>query len=137
MSEFIIKDSGNRTEYSSGMVRDKSEDKEKFDLLFPEGIPYEEQMLTRFAIHLTKGANKYSDRNWEKANSESEMLDFKRSAWRHFIKWYLGMLDEDHASGVFFNIMGYETTKHKLNGNKGQSKKEQLQIEFKEDRKAQ
>lgn len=137
MSEFIIKDSGNRTEYSSGMVRDKSEDKEKFDLLFPEGIPYEEQMLTRFAIHLTKGAKKYSDRNWEKANSESEMLDFKRSAWRHFIKWYLGMLDEDHASGVFFNIMGYETTKHKLNGNKGQSTEEQLQIEFKEDRKAQ
>jgi len=136
MGEFIIKDSGNRTEYSSGMVRDKSEDKEKFDLLFPEGIPYEEQMLTRFAIHLTKGAKKYSDRNWEKASGQQELLDFKRSAWRHFVKWYLGMIDEDHASGVFFNIMGYETTKYKLNGDKGQSTEERIQEQFEEDRKA-
>jgi hypothetical protein len=26
------------------------------------------------------------------------------------------MRDEDHAAGVYFNIMGYETTKFKLNG---------------------
>lgn len=119
MSDFIVKDSGSRTEYGSGMVRDLNDDKEKFDLLFPIGIPYEEQMITRFASHLTKGAKKYNDRNWEKANGEAEMRDFKRSAWRHFIKWYLGMVDEDHASGVFFNITAYETTKYKIdNGEK-------------------
>ena len=118
MHDFKVKDSGNRTEYSSGMVRDIQEDKECFDLLLPEGIPYEDQMLTRFAAHLTKGAKKYSDRNWEKASGETEMRDFKRSAWRHFMKWYLGMVDEDHASGVWFNIMGYETIKYKLENRK-------------------
>ena len=110
---FIVKDSGKRSEYESGMVRDIQEDKEMFDLLLPENIPYEEQMLTRIAMHLTKGAKKYSERNWEKASGEKEMKDFKKSAWRHFIKWYLGMEDEDHAAGTFFNIMGYETTKYK------------------------
>ena len=114
MAEYEIKDSGNRTEYGSGMVRDLNENKERFDLLFPEGVPYEEQMITRFAAHLTKGAKKYSDRNWEKANSEQELTDFKRSAWRHFVKWFLGMDDEDHASGVFFNITAYESTKYKI-----------------------
>jgi hypothetical protein len=114
MEDFVVKDSGNRTEYQSGMVRDLNDDKEKFDLLFPEGVPYEEQMITRFAVHLTKGAKKYNDRNWEKANGENELRDFKRSAWRHFIKWFLGMRDEDHAAGVFFNITAYETTKFKI-----------------------
>ena len=46
------------------------------------------------------------------------------------------MIDEDHASGVFFNIMGYETTKYKLNGDKGQSTEERIQEQFEEDRKA-
>jgi hypothetical protein len=114
MGDFIIKDSGKRSEYESGMVRDIQEDKEMLDLLFPEGIPYEEQMIIRIATHLTKGAKKYTERNWEKASGAQEMIDFKRSAWRHFIKWYMGMEDEDHASGVYFNIMGFEAVKYKL-----------------------
>lgn len=119
--KFEIKDSGDRTAYDSGMVRDLNTNKERFDLLFPIGVPYDEQMITRFAKHLTTGANKYAERNWEKANGEKEMQDFKRSAWRHFVKWNLGMEDEDHAAGVWFNIMGYETTKYKLNN--GEDKK--------------
>lgn len=110
----VTKDSGKRAEFQSGMKRDLNEDKPRFDLLMPVGIPYEEQILTRFASLMERGAKKYNERNWEKANSEEELLRFKESAYRHLIQWFCGEEDEDHAVAVFFNIMGYESTKYKL-----------------------
>jgi hypothetical protein len=101
-------------EFDSGMQRNSAEGKIDFTLILPEGIPYEEQMLYRFADHLTKGAKVYSERNWEKASGVKEMTRFKKSALRHFMQWYFGFSDEDHASAVWFNIMGYETTKYKV-----------------------
>lgn len=112
--DFEVKDSGERMQFESGMIREPSGTREDFDLCFPEGIEYDDQIFVRFAKHMAKGAEKYSDRNWEKANSLEEMQRFKKSAWRHFVKWYLGMSDEDHLSGVLFNLMGAETVKTKL-----------------------
>lgn len=109
-----MKDSGDRQTYESGMVREPSADKPRFDLLVPEGIPYEDQILTRFALLLGKGAHKYSERNWEQANSMEEVDRMKASAFRHFMQWYTGEDDEDHAASVMFNIMAAETTMHKL-----------------------
>jgi len=111
---FKTKDSGKRSEYQSGMVRDLNEGKARFDLLHPEGVPYNEQILTRFADLMSRGAVKYGERNWEKALGEVEMKRFKESALRHCEQWFSGETDEDHAVAVFFNIMGYETTKYKL-----------------------
>ena len=54
-----LKDSGERTEFPSGAVRDMHEGKGRFDLL-PMCV------LMRLARHYEAGAKKYSDRNWEK-----------------------------------------------------------------------
>lgn len=110
---FIIKDSGKRQAYKSGMVRDVQDDKPDFSLILAD-IPYEEQMLTRFAEHMTKGAKKYGRRNWQLANSTEEMERFRASAFRHFMQWFHGILDEDHAAAVYYNIMAFEATKYKL-----------------------
>lgn len=108
-----LKDSGQRLAYASGMVRDVDDDKPTFDLIIPEGIPYKELMLTRWAEQLRKGAIKYSRRNWEKADSMEELERAKGSAFRHFMQWFVGEIDEDHAAAVFFNINEVETIKYK------------------------
>jgi len=109
----ITKDSGKRAQFSTGMQRDTNEGKARFDLITPLGIPYEDQLLTRFAQLMARGAIKYNARNWEKACTEEEMGRFKESAFRHFMQWYYNETDEDHAAAVLFNITGYETTKYK------------------------
>lgn len=113
------KDSGARSEYGSGMVRDTEEGKPRFDLIRPLGVPYEQQMLTRFAALMARGAAKYNARNWEKADSEEELKRYYSSAARHFEQWLAGEQDEDHAAAVYFNIMAAETLKYKLEVNNG------------------
>ena len=107
-------DSGERQEYASGMRRDLQDGKARFDLLFAEGVPYEDQFFTRVAGLLERGAGKYGDRNWEKANSNEELDRFKASAMRHLAQWITGEQDEDHAAAVVFNLMAYETIKRKV-----------------------
>lgn len=111
---FITKDSGKREEYDSGMVRDTNEGKSRHDLLYPIGVPYKDQFLTRVADLLARGSVKYSARNWEKASGQDELDRFKESALRHMIQWVAGETDEDHAAAVVFGLLGYETTKWKL-----------------------
>jgi hypothetical protein len=114
MAEYETKDSGQRARFSSGMVRDTDEGKPRFDLLFPKGVPYREQMLTRFADLMTRGAKKYTERNWEQANSSEELERAMASALRHMMQWYNGENDEDHAAGVMFNLMAAEYIKGRL-----------------------
>ena len=111
---YETKDSGVRAEFASGMVRDTEAGKARFDLLFPLGIPYGQQILTRFAELMERGAVKYEERNWEKADGKVEYDRMKRSALRHMIQWFVGETDEDHAAAVMFNIMAAETTKVKM-----------------------
>jgi hypothetical protein len=111
---FETKDSGERMEFSSGMKRDTEAGKPRFDLLWPKGIPFEEQMLTRFAALMARGAEKYDARNWEKADSEAELDRYHSSAARHFAQWASGERDEDHAAAVMFNLMCAETLRWKL-----------------------
>lgn len=109
---FTIKDSGERMQFDSGMVRDVTTDKTNVALV------YDGPMFWRWAVHLTKGALKYSKRNWMKANGEKEYERFRESAARHFQQWYRGDKDEDHAAAVFFNINGAEYVKENLNAEK-------------------
>ena len=99
---FKVKDSGKRMEFESGMVRDVTDGKTRFDLV------YDGPMFQRWAEHLTKGAEKYDARNWMLAQGEAEAARFRESAFRHFIQWYRGDTDEDHAAAVLFNINGAE-----------------------------
>lgn len=121
--EFITKDSGVRSSYKSGMVRDTNAGKARFDLLVPVDVPYSQQLLTRFANLMSRGAEKYSARNWEKASGEEEVTRFRESAFRHFMQWFCGELDEDHAAAVLFNLMAYEATVYKMNNGKGEESK--------------
>ena len=113
-SNYITKDSGKRQQFDSGGQRDTQEGKARFDLLFPKGVPYDEQLITRFAYLMGRGAEKYNDRNWELFNSEEELDRAKSSALRHLIQWYHEEDDEDHAAAVMFNLLAAENIKRKL-----------------------
>lgn len=105
---FVTKDSGQRTEFASGMVRDVSDGKTKWHLL--TGGP----MLRRWAELLTRGAAKYSENNWMLAEGKAELKRFRESAFRHFMQWFLGDGDgEDHAAAIMFNVNGAEYVKAK------------------------
>ncbi len=107
MTDYIVKDSGARESYPSGMVRDTQEDKPKYTLI---PLPF----LTRLAMLYTRGAKKYGERNWEKADSIEELERFKASAFRHLIQWLNLETDEDHAAAVTFNLAAAEAVKTKL-----------------------
>jgi hypothetical protein len=105
---FVVKDSGERKRYPSGIVRDITHDKIDYTLVL------DGPMFERWAAHMAKGAQKYDKRNWMKAASPEELLRFKESALRHFLQWYWGHPDEDHAAATFFNINGHEYVKQLL-----------------------
>lgn len=107
-SEFEVKDSGTRQEFDSGMVRDVTTDKIRWDLVF------DGPLMQRLAEHLTKGAKKYEARNWMKASGEAEKERFRESAVRHFVLWFNDVRDEDHMAAVVFNLNGYEYVAAKL-----------------------
>jgi hypothetical protein len=114
-NEFEVKDSGNRQQFDSGMVRDTTEGKINFLLIRPG------PMFRRWAEHLSKAAAKYDNtrkpgepRNWQLAEGMAEYERFQESAARHFELWLEGETDEDHAAGIFFNVNGAEYVKAKL-----------------------
>lgn len=105
MPDFVVKDSGERMVFASGMQRDTTAGKADYSLI------YDGPMIDRWAEHLTKGALKYDARNWMKARGEAEMSRFRSSAARHFAQWMRSIEDEDHAAAVYFNINGFEYVK--------------------------
>lgn len=108
MSQFTTKDSGERIEFESGMKRDVTTGKTLWHLVASG------PMLKRWAELLTRGAEKYDADNWMLASGDAELKRFKQSAFRHFMQWYNGDLDEDHGAAVMFNINGAEYLKTKL-----------------------
>lgn len=107
-NDFVIKDSGKRDSFEGGMVRDTAEGKINWALV-ADG-----PMLKRWAQHLTTGAKKYVVRNWMLAAGEVELERARQSAFRHFMQYYNGDVDEDHASAVFFNINEIEYIKERM-----------------------
>jgi hypothetical protein len=107
MSDFVVKDSGKRINYPSGMRRDVQDGKPDYTLIY---VPF----LKRIALHLGKGLIKYGRDNWKLANSTEELQRFKGSALRHMVQWQEGQTDEDHMAAVCFNLMCAEYVKEKL-----------------------
>lgn len=106
---------GKRVTFESGMVRDSADGRVQYWRIL------DGPMFDRWAEHLTASSSRYPDvalgrANWTLANSEYEYQRFKESAFRHFIAWYRGQKDEDHAAAVFFNINGAEYVREKLEG---------------------
>ena len=107
MDNFTIKDSGERKTFSTGMQRDSGVTTLRPDLIWLPGIE-------RLAELYGKGALKYAERNWEKAETQEELNRFLASAWRHFFKYMRGDRDEDHMAAVIFNLFGAEMVRQKL-----------------------
>jgi len=103
---FITKDSGERQVYNTGMKRDTNKGKPRFDLLWIKDMPYEEQPLYRLAMLMARGAEKYDDRNWEKASTVEERDRYSESRLRHTAQSDCGETDEDHDVAIMFNCMG-------------------------------
>ena len=98
-----IKDSGERTQFSTGAVRDMHDGKGRCDLL-PMCV------LLRLARHYEAGAKKYDDRNWEKGIPAHSVAD---SALRHIFKYLDGWTDEDHLIAAVWNLCGLAWTEEK------------------------
>lgn len=57
----------------------------------------------RFGYHMTKGANKYGDSNWELGMPSDQYLE---SVDRHLAAYMEGNRDEDHLAAIIFGIQG-------------------------------
>lgn len=114
--EYLTKDSGERAQYANGGQRDSEKGKARFDLLCPLNVPYDDQLLTRAAELMGRGAEKYTDRNWEQFSDRAAWDRARSSAFRHFMQWFAGEDDEDHAAAVVFNLMAAEYIRGVLDG---------------------
>lgn len=127
-TEFQIKDSGERLEYASGSLRDTDTGKLKWSrILFGP-------MAKRWAWHLTKAEAKYPDPqpgvpNFTLIETDEELARYRESALRHFMQWWEGDLDEDHAAAVFFNINGVEIIKEKQSTKRLQEQQKQREMQ--------
>ena len=109
-------DTDTRQHFTGGGMRDVETGKPRFDLLCPERVPFEHQYLTRVAKLMGRGAEHYEDRNWEQFADDAAYQRARSSAFRHFMQWFNGETDEDHAASVFFNVQAAEYVAGRMRG---------------------
>lgn len=90
-----IKDSGERTTFSTGAQRDMHGGKGRMDLL-----PW--AAIIEVSKHCEAGALKYGEHNVDKGIPTSSLLD---SAMRHAAKYLDGQEDEDHLLAAAWNLL--------------------------------
>ena len=91
----MIKDSGERTEFSTGAVRDMKRGVGRMDLLPWYGIMEDSK-------HCEEGAEKYGEHNVDKGIPLHSLCD---SAARHLAKFIAGEMDEDHLRAAAWNLL--------------------------------
>lgn len=94
MNGYELKDSGERQQFKTGAVRDTARDKPRPDLISPHAN-------MREGMVMTKGAEKYAERNWEQGIPISRCI---ASACRHIEQYKLGQTDEDHLAQARTNL---------------------------------
>lgn len=82
--------------FQSGAKRDNNDDKPFIHNL----LGYTRQ---RFGYHMTIGAKKYGDLNWQKGMPTPQYLE---SVDRHLAAYMEGDRSEDHLSAIIFGIQG-------------------------------
>lgn len=90
-----IKDSGERTTFSTGAVRDMHAGKGRMDLL-----PW--AAIIEVSKHCENGAKKYGEHNVNHGIPTHSLLD---SAMRHAAKYLDGQDDEDHLLAAAWNLL--------------------------------
>ena len=93
--EPIIKDSGDRTQFETGAVRDMHDGKGRMDLL-----PW--AAIMEVSKHCENGAKKYGEHNVDKGIPTSSLCD---SAARHLAKYLDGWEDEPHLLAATWNLL--------------------------------
>ena len=88
-----LPDTGARTEYATGAVRDASEGKGHYHSIPPIA-------LKKLALRFEGGAKKYSRNNWLKGIPLSHYVD---SLHRHIQAFAEGDTSEDHAGAIIWN----------------------------------
>lgn len=91
----MIKDSGERTEFSTGAVRDMHSGKGRMDLL-----PWNAIMAV--SKHCENGAIKYGEHNVDRGIPAHSLID---SGMRHAAKFICGETDEDHLVAAVWNFL--------------------------------
>lgn len=92
----MIKDSGDRTMFPSGAVRDlHGEDKGRMDLL-----PW--AAIIEVSKHASEGAKKYGEHNVDLGIPTHSLCD---SAARHLAKYLDGLTDENHLVAAAWNLL--------------------------------
>lgn len=91
----MIKDSGHRTEFATGAVRDMKRGVGRMDLLPWYGI-------MEVSKHCEEGAEKYGEHNVDKGIPLHSLCD---SAARHLAKFICGETDEDHLRSATWNLL--------------------------------
>ena len=91
----VIKDSGQRTEFPSGAVRDMHEGKGRMDLL-----PW--AAIMEVSKHCEAGAKKYGEHNVDRGIPTSSLCD---SGMRHLAKYLDGWTDEPHLLAACWNLL--------------------------------
>jgi hypothetical protein len=90
----MIKDSGDRTQFETGAVRDMHTGKGRMDLLPVTAI-------IELSKHCEAGALKYGERNVDKGIPQHSFID---SGLRHLFKYLRGDRDENHLVAALWNI---------------------------------
>ena len=90
-----IKDSGERTEFATGAVRDMHEGKGRMDLL-----PW--AAIMEVSKHCEAGAKKYGEHNVDRGIPTSSLCD---SGMRHLAKYLDGWTDEPHLLAACWNLL--------------------------------
>lgn len=90
-----IKDSGERTTFASGAVRDMHAGKGRMDLL-----PWE--AIIEVSKHCEEGALKYGEHNVDKGIPIHSLVD---SGARHLGKYIMGETDEPHLRAAAWNLL--------------------------------
>ena len=90
-----IKDSGNRTVFNTGAVRDIQEGKGRMDLL-----PW--AAIMEVSKHCENGAAKYGEHNVDRGIPTHSLCD---SAARHLAKYLDGWTDEPHLLAAAWNLL--------------------------------
>lgn len=91
----MIKDSGERTQFETGAVRDMHEGKGRMDLL-----PW--AAIMEVSKHCEAGAKKYGEHNVDRGIPTSSLCD---SGMRHLAKYLDGWTDENHLVAAAWNLL--------------------------------
>lgn len=99
-----LPDSGDRTEFNTGAVRDTMSGKGLPSLIPPEAI-------RRLAKRFEDGAAKYGIQNWMKGIPLSRYQD---AIYRHTMSAAEGKTDEDHLAAVLWNAAAWIWTESQI-----------------------